>query len=153
MLLKSTDTTLSKARHPSLLPRWQNIPKYSQVTKHLRILYDIWPGLPPDASSLRWSTSSWCASVTSASSWTQTIRQHRTLSTVSRCNSIARWSDPDPVRTQQTLTIDQVNVPVHEETLQVNKDSSMRLLYQKSVQVYSKFLFRHIPKYSKCEIY
>ena len=44
----------------------------------------------------------------------------------------------------QTLTIDQESVPVHEETLQLNTDSSMRLLYQKSVQVFSKCEFYQV---------
>ena len=38
MLLKSTDIAMSKARHPSLLPRWQSIIKYSQVEKYHQIL-------------------------------------------------------------------------------------------------------------------
>ena len=168
MLLKSTDIAMSKARHPSLLPRWQSIIKYSQVEKYHQILpggkilsniarwqniikefftihseeeKQSWAGLPPAASSLRWSTSSWSASVTSASSWTRTTRRHRTSSTVSRCSSTVRWSHP--VR-RQTLTIDQESVPVHEETLQLNTDSSMRLLYQKSVQVFSKCEFYQV---------
>ena len=51
-----------------------------------------------------------------------------------------RAQDAVPLRgerraNRKTLTIDQESVPAHEETLRLNQDSSMRLLYQKSVQV------------------
>ena len=38
MLLKSTDIAMSKARHPSLLPRWQSIIKYHQLSPGGKIL-------------------------------------------------------------------------------------------------------------------
>ena len=50
-------------------------------------------GLPLAASSLRWSTSSWSASVTSAWSWTRTTRPQRTSSTALRCSCNPRWAN------------------------------------------------------------
>jgi len=94
MLLKSTDIAMSKARHPSLLPRPSSRCFLFEM-EHIKLV---------------------CFS--------------------DKCLIL----NPDDKATQNFIYGLKMqfhceeSVPVHEETLQLNTDSSMRLLYQKSVQ-------------------
>ena len=133
MLLKSTDFATSKARHPSLLPRWKTFFSFS-------MFWFLERSIRPSSRCFLFEMehiklvcfSDKCLILNPDDKATQNFIYGLKMQFHCVVRSHSHVASTIIFFCQESL-------PVHEESLRLNTDSSMRLLYQKSVQVSFSF--------------
>ena len=133
MLLKSTDFATSKARHPSLLPRCETFFSFS-------LFWFLEHSIRPSSRCFLFEMehiklvcfSDKCLILNPDDKATQNFIYGLKMQFHCVVRSHSHVASAIIFFCQESL-------PVHEESLRLNTDSSMRLLYQKSVQVSFSF--------------